>query len=278
MSAIVPASKERPRASVEAILRAACRVVVREGAHGLRMATVAAEAGVSKALVHYYFSTRHELLRNAFAFADRHLNAAVDVELAALPTGRERLERALLVGVDPGPPYSDQRSLWNEVWSGLRYDDELRPLVVDCYRAWVERLVSLIAEGQADGSIPGRSTHVRQGRASRPPPTVSTRCSTWACSITRQRRRSPRPPSSASWTVDASRMTDVIVLGAGLAGLSAARDLAAGGADVTVLEARDRVGGRVEQIRIDDGRPRSSAARWSGRCTPRTSAWSRSSV
>ncbi|MFE3635604.1 FAD-dependent oxidoreductase [Streptomyces cellostaticus] len=47
---------------------------------------------------------------------------------------------------------------------------------------------------------------------------------------------------------------DVIVLGAGLAGLSAARDLAAGGADVLVLEARDRVGGRVEQVRLPDGR------------------------
>lgn len=47
---------------------------------------------------------------------------------------------------------------------------------------------------------------------------------------------------------------DVIVLGAGLAGLSAARDLAAGGADVLVLEARDRVGGRVEQQRLPDGR------------------------
>jgi monoamine oxidase len=47
---------------------------------------------------------------------------------------------------------------------------------------------------------------------------------------------------------------DVIVLGAGLAGLSAARDLAAGGADVLVVEARDRPGGRVEQAVLDDGR------------------------
>ena len=49
-------------------------------------------------------------------------------------------------------------------------------------------------------------------------------------------------------------MTDVVVLGAGLAGLAAARDLAAAGTDVVVLEARDRVGGRVEQLRVDDGR------------------------
>ncbi len=47
---------------------------------------------------------------------------------------------------------------------------------------------------------------------------------------------------------------DVAVLGAGLAGLSAARDLAAGGADVVVLEARARPGGRVEQTGLADGR------------------------
>ncbi len=50
-------------------------------------------------------------------------------------------------------------------------------------------------------------------------------------------------------------MTDAVVVGAGLAGLAAARDLALGGADVLVLEARDRVGGRVEQVSVDDGRP-----------------------
>lgn len=47
---------------------------------------------------------------------------------------------------------------------------------------------------------------------------------------------------------------DVIVLGAGLAGLSAARDLTAAGTDVIVLEARERAGGRVEQTRTADGR------------------------
>ena len=49
-------------------------------------------------------------------------------------------------------------------------------------------------------------------------------------------------------------MPDVLVLGAGLAGLAAARDLAAAGADVELLEARGRPGGRVEQAVLDDGR------------------------
>ena len=41
----------------------------------------------------------------------------------------------------------------------------------------------------------------------------------------------------------------MLVAGAGLAGLAAARDLSALGADVTVIDARDRVGGRVWTIR-----------------------------
>lgn len=46
---------------------------------------------------------------------------------------------------------------------------------------------------------------------------------------------------------------DVIVVGAGLAGLQCATDLVAAGAAVTVLEARDRVGGRVWSHRFGDG-------------------------
>ncbi|GAA3132632.1 flavin monoamine oxidase family protein [Streptosporangium carneum] len=45
----------------------------------------------------------------------------------------------------------------------------------------------------------------------------------------------------------------VVVVGAGLAGLTAAADLAARGVEVTVLEARDRVGGRTHGIEVAPG-------------------------
>jgi monoamine oxidase len=47
-----------------------------------------------------------------------------------------------------------------------------------------------------------------------------------------------------------TRSADVVIIGAGLAGLSAADQLAGQGHDVVVLEGRDRVGGRIRTIEI----------------------------
>ena len=49
--------------------------------------------------------------------------------------------------------------------------------------------------------------------------------------------------------IDRSEFRDVIIVGAGAAGLSCARDLVRGGLRVLVIEARDRIGGRIHTIR-----------------------------
>lgn len=54
-------------------------------------------------------------------------------------------------------------------------------------------------------------------------------------------------PASARSLAGPSR-SDVVVIGAGLAGLAAAHQLEAGGAKVTVLEASDRIGGRLHTV------------------------------
>ena len=57
---------------------------------------------------------------------------------------------------------------------------------------------------------------------------------------------------------------DVVVIGAGLAGLAAARRLTQRGAEVVVLEARDRVGGRLEGGLTADGTPIELGGQWIG--------------
>lgn len=57
---------------------------------------------------------------------------------------------------------------------------------------------------------------------------------------------------------------DIVVVGAGLAGLSAARDLVGSGLSVIVLEARDRVGGRTFDRRLRNGAIVEMGGQWVG--------------
>jgi monoamine oxidase len=75
-------------------------------------------------------------------------------------------------------------------------------------------------------------------------------------------------PVAESRTHDA----DVVVIGAGLAGLAAARRLSARGAPVVVVEARDRVGGRVEGHDIGGGKVVEVGGQWIGPTQDRLAA------
>jgi monoamine oxidase len=75
-------------------------------------------------------------------------------------------------------------------------------------------------------------------------------------------RRSPRCSGSSlspagafaddASVADRNSLTDVVVIGAGVAGLAAGRALHERGIDVTLVEARERIGGRIFTVRTED--------------------------
>jgi monoamine oxidase len=72
-----------------------------------------------------------------------------------------------------------------------------------------------------------------------------------------------------------TREVDVAIVGAGLAGLVAARDVRAAGASAVVLEARDRVGGRVLNEPLGDGVVVEVGGQWIGPTQDRLAALAR---
>ena len=69
-----------------------------------------------------------------------------------------------------------------------------------------------------------------------------------------------------------TRDADLVVVGAGLAGLSAARAAVAAGVEVLVVEARERVGGRVLNEDIGDGNVVEVGGQWIGPTQDRLAA------
>lgn len=88
------------------ILKAAARVIARQGVRGLRVSELAAEAGVSTALAYYHFKDRAGILRRTLEFISDRAERYTDGHTGAGRPGadpRKERERSLLLAGVPGP-------------------------------------------------------------------------------------------------------------------------------------------------------------------------------
>ncbi|MFG2973903.1 TetR/AcrR family transcriptional regulator [Streptomyces sp. NPDC048331] len=161
-----------------AILEGAARVIARRGVRGLRVTDLAAEAGVSTALIYYHFQDRTGILRHALAFigdrADRYTGAAGEVGAAPSTADPHRLlERILLLEFQDLPEVRENSTAWGELRAHTIFDPELREELTAAGAAWVEEVADLLAAvcpaapGAAVTAAAERLTALLEGLSSR---------------------------------------------------------------------------------------------------------------
>jgi AcrR family transcriptional regulator len=148
-----PATRQKGAAMREAILVAACRAIVERGVERVRMQDIAAAAGVSPTLPHYYFKTRSELLLQAFMHAEAGMTG-LEQQVAGDGPPRERLERLLLVYFDADPRVYESWMLAREMTTRAIREPALRDSHEDVYSTWAESIAAVIREGQGTGDLP----------------------------------------------------------------------------------------------------------------------------
>lgn len=122
-------SEEEPRRTQ--MLSAALEVIAERGFAETRIADVAERAGVSPALVIYYFKTKDHLLAEAMRKSEDAWYAEMGRRTSRLPTGPDRLEEVVamtfLSGLSgtPGMP-EESWAIWLELWARALRDPVVR--------------------------------------------------------------------------------------------------------------------------------------------------------
>ncbi|MFE5795607.1 TetR/AcrR family transcriptional regulator [Streptomyces sp. NPDC056503] len=129
-----------------AILEGAARVIARRGVRGLRMEELAAEAGVSTALIYYHFGDRAGVLRHTLEFisdrADRYTSGE---EGAGAPHDpRQELEQSLLLEFQDLAEVRENSTAWGELRASAVFEPELRGDLARATLTWIHDVADLL--------------------------------------------------------------------------------------------------------------------------------------
>lgn len=152
-----PAKRRRGPETRAAIVDAAAAAIAARGVRNVRVEDVARAAGVSNALLYYYFDDRAALVRAALERANAQAPSMRGADAGGGAAGggsaRERLVAGLLAELDDAPAVRDNAVVWNEVSASAVFDPALREALVRVTDEWNARVEGEIAAGVADGSI-----------------------------------------------------------------------------------------------------------------------------
>lgn len=154
----VPVEKVAERRSTgngrrQQIAEVAARSIARQGIDGLRVEQVAAELGVSVALLYYHYGDRNGLVKAAFEYASEQAPSTALRVVGDERPGYDVLVDALLAELDEDPAVRDAAIVWGEVSARAAVDPDLRASVNAITHEWAETVAAVIERGVADGSI-----------------------------------------------------------------------------------------------------------------------------
>src|SRR5215470_5812521 len=155
-----PATEQNEARRIE-MLRAAAELICERGFGDTRIADVARRAGVSSALVIYYFGTRDRLLVDALRYSEESFYEAAEKMLAEVPSLRERL--SLLIQWTCVPEGSDELpgawGLWFDLWAQAFRHDEIKAGRAELDARWRKMIVDAIKsadESEFDNKVDAR--------------------------------------------------------------------------------------------------------------------------
>jgi AcrR family transcriptional regulator len=146
----------RPRVAAErraAIVRATIRCLARDGYTGLTMKRVAAEAGVTPGILHYYFRDKRAILGRAAATVMADLNRRVATEARGVRDTRGRLRALLRACLRVATENPDFWTVLIELWGEALRDRELARLNRRAYARARRFLAASVARGTAAGAF-----------------------------------------------------------------------------------------------------------------------------
>jgi len=139
----------------EQLLRSALEVIVARGYADTRIADVAEHAGISPALVIYYFKTRDQLLTEALRYSEDAWYAAGTQRLAAITSAVGRLTELIAMTClpDTDPAARTEWLLWLDLWALSPRNPGVATVRRKFDERWRETISSTVLSGQESGEF-----------------------------------------------------------------------------------------------------------------------------